>query len=226
MVSLVVATLIFAALYAIIISGRTFWLSQDTVITTQDEARRATDFMSMELASAVDLDSNPTTQNIDSLTTATVTSIAFKVPVYCDGAYALATNSDGDGLVINVGGSSYYIESVIDQVTGSVDAGAYLANEDISIANQARSNRRIVYSILNNQLIRTVEGPGGPESSVLANNITGLRFRKRNVFGGAVPERRIVIIEVDALKNIFPGRQAPGDPANTITLVTRVALRN
>lgn len=229
-VSMVILLVVIGGAYAAFSSGRIFWFSQNAAITVQDEARGALDYMAMELTQAVNIDSNPATMALDNLTTAAVNSIAFQVPVFCDGPFDQLSNPDGDGFQLSVDGRNYYIESVVG--LSAIDTGAYLPGEDISSADPARTNRRIVYSIGgldNSQLIRTVEriSDGAQlDTRVLAGNIADLRFYKRNSFTAAAVERRIIIIEVDVSRNIFLGREAAGDPVNRLLLITRATLRN
>jgi prepilin-type N-terminal cleavage/methylation domain-containing protein len=229
MVSMAILLLIISSTYMLFSAGRVFWFSQNTAIEVQNEARRSLDYIALELLSSLDIDSNPLTTSIEPLSTNPVSSIGFQIPVYCDGVYTLGFNPDGDGFWVNIGTSNYYVESVVG--AAGLDAGAYLRDEDISLPSTSRRGRRIMYSLGgmdNSQLIRTVLSSGGAqlESTVLANNVTGLRFQKRNVFGGLAMERRIIIIEIDIRKNVFPGWSAAGDEINALTLSTRVALRN
>lgn len=241
MVSLLILSLVIGGGYALFSAGRTFWFSQGTAIAVQDYARQALDYMAMELTSAVDIDSNPATRlTIDPLRTASVNSIAFKHPVYCDGD-GIWLDIDNDNL------GDYYLESAVNPqgiggaggVEAGIDAGAY-APSDIDpqtgqlrydLRDASRRNRRIIYSIggLNNsQLIRTVESPAGVQldTRVLANDVTGLRIRRRNSFTAPALEQRIIVVELDISKNIYPGRSGPNDPVNDITMITRIALRN
>ena len=230
MVTMAILLIVIGGAYAALSSGRIFWFSQNAAITVQDEARRALDYMAMELTQAVNIDSDPATMAVDNLTTVAVNSIAFQIPVFCDGEFDKITNPNGDGFRLNVDGNSYYIESVVGQST--IDAGAYLPGDDISSVDPARTNRRIVYSLGgldNSQLIRTVERISDGvqiDTRVLANNVADLRFHKRNTFTTATLERRIIIVEVDVSKNIFLGREAAGDPVNRLSLTTRATLRN
>jgi prepilin-type N-terminal cleavage/methylation domain-containing protein len=220
MVSMAILLLIISSAYMLFSAGRVFWFSQNAAIEVQNEARRSLDHIALELLSAI---------NIDPLDTDPVSSIGFQIPVYCDGVYSLG-NPDGDGFwVEGIGEKRYYVESVVG--SAGLDAGAYLRDEDISLPSTSRIGRRIIYSLGgldNSQLIRTVLSSGGVqlEAAVLANNVTGLRFQKRNVFGMLAVERRIIIIEIDIQKNVFPGWTTAGDEINALTLSTRVALRN
>jgi prepilin-type N-terminal cleavage/methylation domain-containing protein len=230
MVSMAILLLIISSTYMLFSAGRVFWFSQNAAIEVQSEARRALDYIAIELLSAI---------NIDPLNTNPVSSIGFQIPVYCDGVYSMLGNPGGDGFWVDIGTAEYYVESTVG--SAGLDAGAYLLTDfdidpmtnrmRIASADSSRRGRRIIYSLGgmdNSQLIRTVSSPGGVqlESTVLANNVTGLRFQKRNVFGGLAMERRIIIIEIDIRKNVFPGWSAAGDEINALTLSTRVALRN
>jgi prepilin-type N-terminal cleavage/methylation domain-containing protein len=220
MVSMAILLLIISSAYMLFSAGRVFWFSQNAAIEVQNEARRSLDHIALELLSAI---------NIDSLGTDPISSLGFQIPVYCDGVYSLR-NPDGDGFwAEGIGEVRYYVESVVG--SAGLDAGAYLRDEDMSVPSTSRIGRRIVYSLGgpdNSQLIRTVLSSGGVqlEATVLANNVTGLRFQKRNVFGAPAIERRIIIIEIDIQKNVFPGWTAAGDEVNALTLSTRAALRN
>jgi prepilin-type N-terminal cleavage/methylation domain-containing protein len=225
MASIAIFLLIISTVYAFLSIGRVVWFSQDAVIGVQSEARKAIDFMAMELKSAVNIQPlksvNDDNRRDD--------EIVFQIPVYCT----------GNGFLVIVGDNRYYVESVIG--AGGLNAGAYLFTDfdidpdtlrmRIESADSSRRGRRIIYSLggLNNsQLIRTVLSPGGIqlEATVLANNITGVRFRRRDTFTESAPERRIIIIEVDTEKHIFTGWEGSENPANDLRLSTRVSLMN
>jgi prepilin-type N-terminal cleavage/methylation domain-containing protein len=221
MVSLAITLLILAGLYGTFTIGRTFWSSQSTAIDVQDDARKALESISRELMFALELDRNPATLAVEPLDTTPVNSIAFKIPVYCN----------GNGVFIG----DHYIESVVDPVTLTKNIGAYLAADfdtdpatgriRLASADASRRGRRIVYSIggLNNsQLIGTVQNINGTQAEaprILANNITAIQFRTRNMDTA----RKVVFIEADVAKSIFPGWV---QPENTITLRTSVRTRN
>jgi prepilin-type N-terminal cleavage/methylation domain-containing protein len=221
MVSVAITSLILGGLYATFTIGRTFWSSQSTAIDVQDDARKALESISRELMFALDIDRNPSTLAIEPLNTTPVNSIAFKTPVYCN----------GNGVFIG----GHYIESVIDSAALTKNIGAYLASDfdinpvtgriRLADADVSRRGRRIIYSIggLNNsQLIRTVQNSNGTQAEtprVLANNITAIQFRTRNMDTA----RKVILIEADVAKSIFPGW---AQPENTMTLRTSVRTRN
>jgi prepilin-type N-terminal cleavage/methylation domain-containing protein len=212
MVSVAITSLILAGVYGTFSIGRTFWSSQSAAIDVQDNARRALDSMARELMFALD---------VEPLSTDVTNSIAFKIPVYCQ----------GNGVFIG----GHYVESVINSSIYTKDTGAYLSTDfdinpatgqiRLASADASRRGRRIVYFVggLNNsQLIRIVENPNGTQAEpprVLANNIREIRFRSRNL----TTARNVILIEADVAKNIFLGW---AQPENIITLRTSVRTRN
>jgi prepilin-type N-terminal cleavage/methylation domain-containing protein len=212
MVSIAITSLVLSGVYGTFLIGKNFWSSQSAAIDVQDNARRALDSMARELMFALDIE--PLSTNISN-------SIAFKIPVYCQ----------GDGIFID----GHYVESVINSSTYTKDAGAYLSTDfdtdpstgqiRLASADASRLGRRIVYSVggLNNsQLMRTVENADGTQAElprVLANNISEIRFRSKNL----TTARNVILIEADVAKKIFPGW---AQPENIITLRTSVRARN